>query len=148
MNDGVIKKLNSFLEGTYMAIHTYEKYIYHTNDQKIKQLLQKIQQNHKQHAAMIAERIQNLGGIPVDDVGFMGHMVELVSSFKSTKDSAHILKDALVGEQRGIEKSKEILDDHLDDESFALVQRILDADEQHIDLLKKKLHTSEASLAK
>lgn len=141
MRNDVIKELNTFLEGNYMAIHAYEKYIHHIDDVKIKQVFQEIQQNHKQHATMIAERIQNLGGIPVDDVGLMGNIAELLNSLKgSTKDPAHILKDALVGEHRGIEKSKELLNDDLDPESLTLVKHILDADEQHVDLLDKLLH--------
>lgn len=141
MRNHVIKELNTFLEGNFMAIHAYEKYIHHIDDIKIKQVLQEIQQNHKRHATLIAERIQNLGGIPVDDVGLMGNMTELLTSLKgSTKDPAHILKDALVGEHRGIEKSKKLLNGDLDPESLTLVKRILDVDQQHINLLDKLLH--------
>lgn len=141
MNSDVIKELNTFLEGNFMAIHTYEKYISHLDDDKLKQVFQEIQQNHKRHAAMIAERIKKLGGQPVDDLGLMGRMVQLVQALKGpTKDPAHILKDALVGEQRGIEKSRELLQGDLDQESLSLVKNILAADQQHIELLNKLLH--------
>lgn len=141
MKNSVIKELNTFLEGNFMAIHAYEKYIHHIDDAEIKQVLQKIQQDHKKHATMISERIQNLGGIPVDDVGVMGNIAELLNSLKgSTNEPILILKDALVGEKRGIEKSKELLNGDLDPESLTLVKRILDADQQHIDLLDELLH--------
>ena len=52
-----------------------------------------------------------------------------------TKDFAPILKDALVGEHRGIEKSKELLDGDLDPESLKLVKSILDVDQKHVELL-------------
>ena len=136
MKNNVIKELNTFLEGNFMAIHAYDNYIHHIDNVEIKQVLQKIQQEHKQHAMMIAERIQNLGGIPVDDVGMMGHVAEFMNKIKGpTKDLAPILKDALVGEHRGIEKSKELLDGDLDPESLTLVKRILDVDQQHVELL-------------
>ena len=77
MKNNVIKELNTFLEGNFMAIHAYDNYIHHIDNVEIKQVLQKIQQEHKQHAMMIAERIQNLGGIPVDDVGMMGMLQNL-----------------------------------------------------------------------
>lgn len=140
----VVKELNSFLEGNYMAIHAYENYIHHIEDEKIKKQLQEIQQNHKQHAAMIAERIQNLGGVPVDDAGWMGSMTELFQSIKgATKDPVHILKDAIAGEQRGIKKSQQLLDGDLDPESLALVKKILAADEKHIETLKQLLPQEE-----
>lgn len=141
MNRDVINELNTFLEGNYMAIRAYEQYIDRVDDLKIKQVLQEIQQNHKRHAALVAKRIQNLGGIPVDDVGFMGKMAQFFSALKGkTDDPTHILKDAVAGEQRGIEKSKELLDGDLDPESLALVKRILDTDQQHVTLLNQLLH--------
>ena len=141
MQNNIIKELNTFLEGNFMAVHAYEKYISHIDDIEIKQILQKVQQHHKKHAIMIAERIQNLGGIPVDDVGVMGSVAELINAIKSTtKDPAHILKDALVGEHRGIEKSKELLDGDLDHESLVLVKYILNIDQKHVDLLDRLVH--------
>ena len=58
MKNHVIKELNTFLEGNFMAIHAYENYINHTDDMKIKPILQEIQQNHKQHASWVAAIIQ------------------------------------------------------------------------------------------
>lgn len=138
----VIEELNEFLEGNYMAIHTYDQYIFHCDDKKTKQLLQKIQQQHKEHAAMIAERIQNLGGIPVHDVGLTGKMAEMAAKIKRTKDTISMIKDAISGETRGIETSKKILDGDLDEESLRIVKEILKRDEDHVKLLKNYLNGS------
>ncbi|MBS4207518.1 DUF2383 domain-containing protein [Bacillus sp. FJAT-50079] len=136
MKSDIIKELNTFLEGNYMAIHAYEKYIHQVNDSDIKQTLQNIQQNHKRHAAMIAERIQNLNGIPVDGVGIKGTMAVLVNKLKgSSNDPTFILRDALEGENKGIEISKKLVDGDLDPESLALVQKVLTYDQKHIKLL-------------
>lgn len=137
MKNKVIKELNNFLEGHFMAIHAYEHYIHHMNDKNIKHILQKIQQDHKQHATMIAERIQNIGGVSVDDTSFMGHVAELISDLKGTPDdTVSILKDALVGEQRGIKKSKDILNGDLDSESLTIVEQVLNEDQKHVELLE------------
>ncbi|GIN19725.1 MAG TPA: DUF2383 domain-containing protein [Bacillus bacterium] len=139
----VIKKLNKFLEGNYMAIHTYDQYIHHMSDPKIKKLLQNIQQSHKQHASIIAERIQNLGGIPANDLGMKGKMIHMISNIKGpTKDAISILKDASVGESRGIQTSKELLEGDLDPESQRLVQNILDKDQQHIELINTYIRST------
>jgi len=141
LNNNVTKELNTFLKGNFMAIHAYDKYIHRIKDIEIKQVLQEIQQDHKEHALMVAERVQNLGGLPVNDVGVMGNAAELVNTMKGpTNDTANILKDALVGEHRGIEKSKELLDGDLDPESLTLVKRILNVDQKHVDLLDELVH--------
>lgn len=136
MKDNVIKELNNFLEGNFMAIHAYENYIQHINNTEVKQILQKIQQDHKQHASIIAERIQNLDGIPVNNVGIKGTIAKFANSLKgSTKEPISILKDALVGEKRGIQMSKELVKGDLDHESLTLVKEILRHDQKHVELL-------------
>lgn len=137
----IIKELNQFLEGNYMAIHAYNQYIYHTNEVELKKTLQNIQQNHKKHTTMIAERIQNLGGIPTQDVGIKGRFAEMMQHITGkTTDPVHIIKDALAGEERGIKKSKEMLKGDLDSESFQLIKHILEEDEKHVERLQQLLH--------
>ncbi|WP_077213071.1 DUF2383 domain-containing protein [Bacillus dakarensis] len=141
MNKKVINELNNFLEGNFMAIHAYDQYIHEIEDTEIKQLLQKIQDSHKQHANIIARRIQDLGGVPANDVGLKGKMVEWMKNLtESTKGNDDILKDALVGEKRGIEISKELVKGDLDQESLELVQKILSHDEEHVEQLNRLLH--------
>src|SRR5690625_3936892 len=123
MASAVVKELNNFVKGNLMAIHAYDQYIHRIKDNELKQVIQQIQQNYKHHAALIAKRIQNLNGLPTDNVGVMRNSTELMNKLKGkSNDLEHILKDALVGEQRGIEKSKEILNGDLDNESLSLVE--------------------------
>jgi len=137
MKNKITKELNQFLEGNFMAIHAYEDFIEHMKDPAIKKTLQNIQQGHKQHAIKVAERIQDLGGVPVDDVGMKGKMVELMKNMKGkTIGTKDILKDALVGEQRGIEVSRKILENDLDQDSLQLVKTILAHDEEHVERLQ------------
>lgn len=141
MEKPIIKELNAFLEGNFMAIQAYERYIQKIKEPHIKQIFQKIQQDHKQHATMIAERIQNLGGVPVDDAGLKGTISNMTQNLKrSTQGTASILKDALAGEYRGIEMSKELVKGDLDPESLELVNDILTHDEKHVDLLDQLIH--------
>src|SRR5690625_3850715 len=84
MKDTVVKELNTFLEGNYMAIQTYDKYINHVEDVRLKKILQEIQQDHKKHAMVIAERIQNLGGMPAKDAGLKGNMAQMMKNLQGT----------------------------------------------------------------
>src|SRR5690625_1071038 len=126
MKNKVVAELNQFLEGNFMAIHAYENFIEHIKDIESKKTMQNIQQGHKQHANKVARRIQDLGGVPVNDVGMKGKMVEFMKKIKGkTVGTKEILQDALVGEQRGIEVSRKILQNDLDPNSLQLVESIL-----------------------
>lgn len=140
-NSQVVKELNTFLEGNYMAILSYERYIQHVADPDVKKVLQDIQQEHKQHAIKVAERIQNLGGVPADDAGIQGGMVEFMNRFKkATDDPNFILQDALKGEEKGIQISEKMVRGDLDPESLTLVKEILNEDRSHLDQLNHYVH--------
>lgn len=137
--DANIKELNTILKGEHMAIGGYEKYIQGIKDTNIKGEFQKIQQDHKQHAIKIAERIQNLGGKPVDDEGISGKIAQVMSSIKEAgkNDTLSILKEALHGEDTGIKMADEVVKGDLDSQSAALVNDILNDDRNHVDRLSE-----------
>ena len=84
--NNVIHTLNHFLQGQYMGIHAYEQHIEKLMDPHIKKEFQNIQQDHKLHAMKVAERIQNLGGTPVDDEGIVGSLQGFVKSIDASRD--------------------------------------------------------------
>ena len=135
MEKDIVKALNSFLEGHYMAIHAYDKYIEHVSQDALKNTLQIIQQNHKKHAMLIAKRIQDLDGVAVKSAGLMKEMTLTMKG--STKGDASTVEDALAGEQRGRQQSKDILAGNIDEESIEMTTHILNAVDKHIDLLAK-----------
>lgn len=141
MENKVIQELNAVLEGHYMAVHGYEKYIQHAKDPEVKSELQEIQKDHKENAAKLAERIQNLGGVPVEGAGIKGVMADMMEKFKrSSDDLRFILKDAQESEEKGIKMTEEVVRGDLDDESRKLMEDILDKDRKHVDRLNKLIH--------
>ncbi|WAA12705.1 ferritin-like domain-containing protein [Fervidibacillus halotolerans] len=139
-NENVIKELNEFLRGIYIAIHGYERYIQHVEDQKIKDLLQQIQQDHKQHAIRIAERIQDLGGVPVEDGGMKGMMADWMMRMKGAADDPNfILKDAIRGEENGIQMSEKLVRGDLDNQSLQIVKQVLERDRKHLQQLQQHI---------
>jgi len=136
MDKTVLNELNSFLEGNYMAVHGYERFIHHLKDENIKREFQSIQQDHKKHAAQVAERIQILGGVPSDGVGIKGAMAEMMTKISGATDNTDfIIKDALKSEDKGIKMAEEVVKGDLDPESQTLIRSILDADRKHLDRL-------------
>lgn len=133
----VVITLNEFLEGNYMAVHAYERYIEQVEDPKIKKGLQTIQQDHKQHALKIAEQIQNLGGVAVDGVGLAGTISEWFQKIKGDQKTEEVLQAALKGEEKGIESTEKLVRGDLDERSLVLVRWVLNEDRRHIKQLKQ-----------
>ncbi|MGI8282576.1 bacterioferritin [Bacillus mycoides] len=134
----VVNTLNAFLKGQYMGIHAYEHYIEKLKDPEIKKEFQRIQQDHKQHALEVAERIQNLGGVPVDNEGIVGSVQGLISQFTVPDTTEEIVSSALKGEgYYGVQISEEIVQGDLDPESHMLIHDILDKDREHVNVLKQ-----------
>lgn len=139
-NEVVIKELNAFLKGEYMAIHSYEHYIQKATDPNLKSELQRIQQEHKEHAATTAERIQNLGGKAVDDNGMMLSIREGMLKLKGIPETTEdIIKSAIDGQEKGIIMTEKIVRGDLDEESRKIVEANLNEDREHIDQLNKLL---------
>lgn len=128
--------LNTFLKGQYMGIRAYEHLIEKVTDPNIKKVFQNIQQEHKFHAQRVAERIQNLGGTPVDDEGMMGSIQGFISQMRLPETTNGLLETALKGEDYyGIQISEEIVKGDLDPESRKLIEEILDRDREHVKML-------------
>lgn len=138
-----IKTLNKFLQGTYMGIHAYERFIEKLQHSPLRDSFIAIQKDQKNHATLISERIQKLGGIPVTSEGIIGKMeagiVNVVENYNSEEE---IIKHAIKGENLyGIKMSEKLVRDKLDEESLNLVHQILDKDREHVDYLKSLLHS-------
>lgn len=139
MNDkDIVKELNAYLQGEYMGIHAYEHYIKHTNDPKLKNELQRIQQEHKQHAAKTAEQIQNLGGKAVEDNGMKLSVQELMLRMKNYPDyNEGIIKGVLKGQEMGIHQVEGIIRGDMDSKSLEIVKHNLDENRAHIEQLNQ-----------
>ena len=120
MENTVVRELNALLKGNYMAIHGYEKFIQNVKDPDAKSELQRIQQEHKENAALIAERIQNLGGVPEDGAGLMGNMGELMNSLKGISGNPIYHKGCIGERGKGIKMAEEIVRGDMDQESRKL----------------------------
>lgn len=138
--DVVIKELNAYLKGEYMAIHSYEHFIQHAIDPKVKNELQRIQQEHKQHALKVAERIQDLGGKAVNDNGVMLSMKEGMMMLKGiSNNTEEIIMEAIKGQEMGMRMTEDIVRGDLDPDSNDLVAKNLDEDREHIKQLNSLL---------
>ncbi|WP_423798310.1 DUF2383 domain-containing protein [Neobacillus sp. SAB-20_R2A] len=123
----VLEELNTLLRGTYMGIHAFEHHIQKLEDQAIKQKFQSLQQEAKQSAQVLAERIQNLQGVPADSEGLKGKLQSYMHKMIVPDETEGIIQDALKGmDQYGVQYSEELVKGDLDPESKRIVEEIID----------------------
>jgi bacterioferritin len=140
-NEVIIEELNTLLRGTYMGIRSFEHYIQKVEDEELKTVFQSMQQDVKLNALKLAERIQNLGGVPADGEGFSGSMHSLMHNAMLPDDKTEIIKDALKGlNQYGVEYSEELVRGDLDSESRQLAEDVIDTSRRQIEQLRHYLH--------
>lgn len=100
-----------------------------------------MQKEHKRNAQILAERIQNLGGIPADDEGFSGSIHSFMHKFMIPKENEKIIEDAIEGMMKfGVHYSDELIKGDLDPESKRIADEIIDDSRRHAELLKQYLH--------
>ncbi|AZU62663.1 DUF892 family protein [Neobacillus mesonae] len=137
----VVEELNTLLRGTYMGIHAFEHHIQRLEDPQLKQRFQSMQQEAKQNAQKLAERIQNLNGVPADSEGVSGKMHSLMHKVLLPNDTTKIIKDALKGvDQYGVEYSEELVRGDLDPESKKIAEEVINTSRRQAKELRKLLH--------
>ena len=140
-NDVIIEELNTLLRGTYMGIRSFEHYIQKVEDEELKTVFQSMQKDVKLNALKLAERIQNLGGVPADGEGFSGSMHSFMHNAMLPDAKTEIIKDALKGlNQYGVEYSEELVRGDLDSESRQLAEDVIDTSRRQIEQLRHYLH--------
>jgi bacterioferritin len=136
-NETIIEELNTLLRGTYMGIRSLEHYIQKTEDSELKHHFQSMQQEVKVNAQKLAERIQNLGGLPADDEGFSGSMHSFMHKVMLPDDSSKMINDALDGMiNYGVHYSEELVKGDLDPESRHIAEEVIDTSRKHAEQLR------------
>lgn len=140
-NETVIEELNTLLRGTYMGIHGFEQYIQKLNHHDLKRTFQQIQQEQKQNAQKIAERIQNLGGTPADDEGISGSIGSFMHKFMIPDNEEKIIEEAIEGlDKYGVHYSSELVEGDLDPSSKQIADETINDSRRHAEQLRHLVH--------
>lgn len=141
--DVAIEELNTLLRGIFMGIRSLEHYIQKVNNADLKKTFQSMQQDQKLNAGIIAQRIQDLGGVPADDKdkGVSGSIHSFMHKIMLSDNPTDILEDAIKGfQQYGIQYSEELVRGDLDPKSRQIAEDIIDTSRKHTEQLKRLLH--------
>ncbi|MEH7238660.1 ferritin-like domain-containing protein [Bacillus sp. JJ1562] len=137
----VVEELNTLLRGAYMGIRAFEHHIEKLEEPVVKQKIQSMQQETKMNAQKLAERIQNLNGVPADSEGVTGTMNGFMHKVMLSDHPEEILKDALKGlEKYGVEYSEELVKGDLDPESKKVAEDVIDTSRRHAEEIKNLLN--------
>ncbi|WP_291582303.1 DUF2383 domain-containing protein [Clostridium sp. UBA6640] len=142
MNKECINELNKFLQGIYMGIDTFEQYIQKCNDYNIKNRLQEIEKDYRLHALNVSEKIQDLGGVPVNSSGFAHETIDFYSQI--TNDITHNSSQDIIEEAHNVSNTGYIIGSRLiqesksiDHDSYRLLNSILKDYQRHMNYLSK-----------
>ncbi|MEH7381449.1 DUF2383 domain-containing protein [Bacillus sp. JJ1533] len=136
----VVEELNTLLRGTYMGIRAFEHHIQNLDEPELKQTFQTIQQEAKMNAQKLAERIQNLHGVPAESEGFSGKIHSTMHKMMLSDETEKIMKDALKGlEKYGVEYSEELVKGDLDPESKKVAEEVIDTSRRHAEVIRNIL---------
>ncbi len=137
----VIEELNTLLRGTYLGIRALEHHIQKLDNPELKQKFQSMQQEVKQNAQKLAERIQDLDGVPADNEGVSGRLHSFMHNIMLSENTKDIIEDALKGvDNYGIHYSEEVAKGDLDLESKKIVEEVINSNRRHAEELRQLLH--------
>lgn len=142
MDEPNIKTLNELLGGEHMAIESYESVLPTIEDQQIKEEINRILRDHKQHAVEITDRIISLGGLPKESTGMVGVMSQTKLKAEGVfRSDISMLKKLYDGEDQGITMVEKIIEGDLDVTSLQMVQNNLDTDYKHLKKLQHMINS-------
>ncbi len=124
-----IETLNHLLQGAFIGIDSYNRYLNHVEDYDLRHRLEKQELLHRRIAHELASHIRDLGGEPSDSAGFKGNMANLMNNLHLTgsRSTFEILDMVSDGLKMAIDSLEQAAME-LDGDSRALVEKHLTQD--------------------
>jgi uncharacterized protein (TIGR02284 family) len=136
-----IESLNQLLQGEYMAVESFNNFIFKLEDENVKQTLKEVQKQHRENIDKLASYIQDIGGQPNENLGMKGKMgeIKLNMDLGSDVDTTEIIEKVIEGETQGVNMAEKVLRGDLDDRSRDIAGEILHKDRKSIEKIKSLL---------
>ncbi len=121
-----IHHLNTALKGEHMAIESFDFFILDTKDDIKKDKLMSIQRRHKNQATRLADKIQQLGGKPINSAGIVGTFSDIKHKLNIPNHKEEdILTQAIEGEKLGLDAFKRLIDEVQDEDNKILLKDLM-----------------------
>ena len=140
-NKETIKSLNRLLQGEYMDLESFNLFLSRIGDKDASNIMMEVQKDHRNNIEKLSNYILELGGKPEENIGMKGKMggMMLRNQLRNPSDVNEVIRRAIDGEEKGINKIEKILRGNLDYESRNLTGQILENDRNSIDKLRNML---------
>lgn len=140
MDENLVKELNKFLKGIHMGEETFKDYLKKAQDNELIVVLTEIIQSFERHDEAMTNRISELGGKPIDNVGFFGEMAEAWEEIKlMVMDSdAEVCNAAIKAIDMGLKNGNKFIDEHKDIDPKILSDMKAIVDDYDSSLMKVK----------
>jgi uncharacterized protein (TIGR02284 family) len=140
-NADLVSTLNGFLRGEMSAVETYRQAIEKVEDGALRAQLQELSRSHADRAALLRNRIGQLGGAPAESSGAWGSFAKLFEGGAK----AFGVKAALAALEEGEDHGKKLYRDDLDKldastRSFVETELMPEQQQSH-DLMSRLKHS-------
>lgn len=142
-NQHYIDTLNELLKGELMAMNIYKETDDMQGDEQVMAMLDEFAKDHEEHARLLANRIRELGGTPIDSASMAGAMVDISSKINALRGPAYLLKQVYDGEDKGVHAYEDRIDE-LDSASQELVRGIMSTDHDHLKRFKARMEAEKS----
>lgn len=131
------EQLNKYLEGIYMGIETFKDFEKKCNNESsLKALVGETKNIYHNHAAVIGNRIRDLGGDPPKSLGIGGKITETFGEMKNlfVTGEDEIREAAYKAAKTGVEMEEKFLRDNsnLDNETKTLIEGTIKEDKDQL----------------
>lgn len=142
-NTSDVETLNSFLRGEISAVETYRQAIGHVSDERIRSQLEDCLHDHEHRVEAIRDRVEKLGGKPVEGSGIWGAFAKLVQGGADLLGEKTAIQALEEGEDHGLADYQRDMDKtHGEARRFVRMELLPSQKRTHerMSRLKKTLH--------
>ncbi|MFE8596530.1 DUF2383 domain-containing protein [Archangium violaceum] len=138
-----VETLNSFLRGEISAVETYRQAIGRLSDERLRSHLEDCMQDHEHRVGAIRERVEKLGGTPVEGSGVWGAFAKLMQGGATLLGDKTAIQALEEGEDHGLADYQRDMDKtHGEARRFVRMELLPSQKRTHerMSRLKKTLH--------
>lgn len=142
-NTSDVETLNSFLRGEISAVETYRQAIGRVSDERLRSQLEDCMQDHEHRVEAIRERVEKLGGKPVEGSGVWGAFAKLMQGGATLLGDKTAIQALEEGEDHGLADYQRDMDKtHGEARRFVRMELLPSQKRTHerMSRLKKTLH--------
>jgi bacterioferritin len=142
----IVIELNRVLKGIQMGLEAFESLQKKTKDNSLKQIFLQVQATYLMHSNILKERIDQLGGIPKEQVGLIGTLSQIYENIKNlTVDSdEEVLNEAYKACKTGFTMGDRFIEDNnnLDSTSREIIEKIVQDNKDLAQIFLNKISQS------